>query len=405
MTGGQRLPCPRCGESFTLLTTEPPASTDISHSPPCATGFEIEPRVQGNRWLLNKPFKANRRTALILLGVMAFMAIGALAYALHTQQFRRDNDKGIVKENPKRRPPIDEDFSTDDLPTAPAKLAALTWLPPDTNIVLGVHVRELLADPSGKSLLTQPIKIGDTPVRVAAIVGWTGFNLNEIDHLVLGEKADDPLPPPFAFAAPVTLVVRTRQDYDAEKLLHDLKAERAGAASGRPVYQFARPNAPFGKLSICCVDSRTAVYAVLPNHLNDIPAAPRTDLEQLPRELRDVLRNRVDPVGPLWIAGHSDDWKKSALPGMMTLLFKDMKKEDRERLLKVSTFAAWVQVHDPMLVRAVFDCGDDQTAKDLQKYLDIPDGADPDWKASVGEGWLTVQIRTSLKKVREALER
>ena len=94
------------------------------------------------------------------------------------------------------------------------------------------------------------------------------------------------------------------------------------------------------------------------------------------------------------------------MPFLFERLLKNMKEKDRQRLLKVSTFAAWVQVDDPLLVQAAFDCGDDQIAKDLQKYLDIPDvGVDPDWKASTRDGWLTVQIRTSLKKVREALER
>src|SRR5581483_7216432 len=88
MTRGQRLPCARCGESFTL--TSEPATTDISDQS-AAPALDGEPGSPANRWPLKKPVQANRRTLLILLGVMAFMAVGALAYALHTQQFRRDN--------------------------------------------------------------------------------------------------------------------------------------------------------------------------------------------------------------------------------------------------------------------------------------------------------------------------
>jgi len=55
-------------------------------------------------------------------------------------------------------------------------------------------------------------------------------------------------------------------------------------------------------------------------------------------------------------------------------------------------------------VRAEFDCGSDQAAKDLQKYLDIPDDG-ADWKAARADGWLTVQGRTKLDNVLGALER
>src|SRR5262249_2950485 len=113
---------------------------------------------------------------------------------------------------------------------------------------------------------------------------------------------------------------------------------------------------------------------------------------------------RLGPVGQLWIVGHSDDWNKTQVPVLFKSLLKDLKEADRKRLLKVSTFAAWVQVDDPALTETALDCGDDQTARELQRFFDIPDvGVDPDWKASVKDGWLSVQIRTSMKKVREAL--
>jgi hypothetical protein len=405
-TGGRQLPCPRCGESFTLLTTQTPASTDHTQQPSLSPSLPIEPGSHGNRWLLQKPYRANRRTALVLLGVMAFMGAAGLAYALYTQPFRRQNDKGIVKTNPKRRPPIDDSDSS-DRPTPPAKLAALGWLPPKTNVLVGVHIRELLASPGGKALLKQPLKIGDSSVRIEEVLGWTGIKSDDLDHLVLGEKADEPFPPPWpSYLAPVTLVVRTNRDVDVEEI-KDAKPTHDKTGGQRAVYQFAPANGRF-PLYFCRVDNRTFVFAVLENHLNDIPATEQSDLGQLPSEVRDVLQNHVGQAGPLWCAGHSDDWKKSTALAMFQSvpLLKNVEPKDRRLLFKVSTFAVCVQPDDPVKVEAAFHCGDEQTAKELQKYFNIPDlGSDPDWGAAYGGGWLTMQVRTTMDKVRSVFQR
>ncbi len=393
MSGGQRLPCPRCGESFALLTSEAPASTDISQQPSTLPKLETEPRLQGQPWIINKPFKANRRTAFILLGVMGFMAATGLAYALCTEHFRRENDKGIVKTNPKRRPPLDTVDSLDNTPTAPAKLEALGWLPPDTTIVVGVHVRELLATKTGNTLLTQPFQVGGQTVRVDTLATWTGFKLDEIDHLVLGVQGDKLVPVPI-------LIVRARQDDREVTVRNRLAARRAEKAGNRTVYEFEPANAPalFSKLHVCWVDDRTAVYALSPRHLHGVPDNRTTDLRQLPAEVRDVLTERVRAGGPLWIAGHSDDWNKTTL---FKLLFNSLKEKDRVCLSKVSTFAAWVQQpEEPVVIEAVFDCGSDEAAKDLQKYLNVPN---QDWNAAQEGGWLTVQSHLSVQKLRELL--
>jgi hypothetical protein len=393
-TRGQRLPCARCGESFTL--TSEPATTDISDQP-AAPELDVEPGSPAKHWLLKKPDSANRRTLLILLGVMAFMAVGALAYALHTQQFRRDNDKGIVKENPKRRPPLDDTFSPDEVPTPPAKLAGLAWLPRDTTVVVGVHVRELLSNAAGKSLVTEPIDVGGVKVRIETLADWTGFKRDEIDHLVVGVNAEKTVPLPL-------LIVRLRLDVSEGELQQRLAARQGGTAGDRPVYEFQPHNAqpPLSPLYVCLVDKRTAVYAMLPNHLGVVPTTPRT---HRPDGLGNAFE-RLGSVGQLWIVGHSDNWNKTQVPLLFKPFLDKMTDADRRRLLKVSTFAAWVQVDEPTLVEAALDCGDDQIARELQKYLDIPDiGVDPDWKASVRDGWLSLQIRAGLKKVRDALGR
>ena len=91
-----------------------------------------------------------------------------------------------------------------------------------------------------------------------------------------------------------------------------------------------------------------------------------------------------------------------ALKPVLPVLLDKVKEENRKRLLSVRTFAAWVQFDNPVQVQAVFDCGSERAAKELQTFFNLPDdAANPNGK----DGWLIVQISTSLEKVREALER
>jgi hypothetical protein len=372
-------------------------STDIG-TELTAPSAAAHPAYELRQWSLARPVRANRRLALIILGVMACMAAGALAFALTTQSFRRDNDKGLTQPHPKRRPPLDDDATPTGpvTPTAPAKLDVLAWLPKDTNLVAGVHVRELAGNDAGKALLKQPIPIALGNVKLGgsleSLLRGLGFKSYEVDHLVFGATADS------SFFPRVVLLVRTRQEYDEDDLRKRLSAERAGKAGDRVVYEFRVSDAL--KPSVCLLDSHTVAFALLPGPLSNLPASARTDLEELPRELRVVLQKRVDPVGPLWIAGHSNDWSKT----QARVLFAKLGKANGERLAKVRTSAAWVQLDDPVVVRAEFDCGSDQAAKDLQKVLDIPDDG-ADWKAARSDGWLTVQGRTKLDKVLGTLER
>src|SRR5947208_2322997 len=79
---GQRILCPRCGDSFVLSAGDQTPSAAI-HSQPEA------PKPEVRTWPLAKPIRANRRLAVLILGIMACIFAGALAFALSTQEFRR----------------------------------------------------------------------------------------------------------------------------------------------------------------------------------------------------------------------------------------------------------------------------------------------------------------------------
>jgi hypothetical protein len=394
--GGRRVPCQRCGESFTLSPLAGPATTDIGTGPTAPAPVAAPDDFAARRmWIGGAPGR-NRRLAVIILGVMACMAAGALAFALTTEKFRRDNDKGITQAHPKRRPPLDDEATPAGpvTPTPPARLDALAWLPKDTNLVAGVNVHEIAGTDAGKALLKQPIALGGYKLSgsIESLLGALGFKSSEVDHVVVGVTADSSILPR------AVLLVRTRREYDEEEVRKHLNAERVGGPGGRPVYEFRAGDAL--KPAVCFLDGRTVAFALVPGPLTELPAEPRADLAQLPRELRDVLQKRVGAVGQLWVAGHSEDWTRT----QARALFAKMGKANGERLAKVRTFAAWVQLDDPAVVQATFDCGSDQAAKELQKVLDIPDDG-ADWKAARADGWLTVQGRTKLDKVLGTLER
>lgn len=147
---GQRVPCPRCGEAFTLR--QPPlAESDGVQVLPAATaspaidsqrrGWEpanpvwrlfslvfhvLEPRLEaGLRG------RTNRQVVTVILGVMGLMAAVGLVYALYTQptrrattppcRRRRDGRRWPTcrRRRPWRRPPPPWRRSAGCRPTAP----------------------------------------------------------------------------------------------------------------------------------------------------------------------------------------------------------------------------------------------------------------------------------------------
>src|SRR5437899_3021283 len=131
---GQRVNCPRCGESFVYRPAKRDADGTeavLEQSPLPSDG------TTPARW-------SNRRLATFVLGGMATMAALGLAFALTTTQLRRSHDR-VGSADPQRAIPIRT--------VAPAELEGLGYLPPDTDIILGVHVAELLQEPAGRELL------------------------------------------------------------------------------------------------------------------------------------------------------------------------------------------------------------------------------------------------------------
>jgi len=227
------------------------------------------------------PKPRNRRTALLVVTVMAGCALMALTYALVTQPWRRANDIGAPPRPP--RSPFDPTA------TAPDQLAALTYLPAGCDLLVGLRFAGLYDDPAMRALLDQPLPVGKNTIRLADLRTWIGLEPEQIDHAVLG------------LALPrIVLIVRTRGRTDAEVVRKALKATpvvNVPLGETRTLY-----NAQLGGLNLPVArwfaDERTIALS-----LTDFTAMPAREGEHLSASMRTLLRQRLDPGCAVWSAG------------------------------------------------------------------------------------------------------
>jgi hypothetical protein len=394
-----RITCPRCGESFrpaadAVISSPLGGPTSVSTTP--FSGPTVEAVRSGMPLTLpEKPRARNRLVGIAIVGLMAVMAGTALTYALITTGLRRDHDTG--RSQTERRLPIPTIATAppDAGPVAPAKLEALGYLPPDTSLIVGVHLAELGEALQGRNeLLDTPINAGPVQRSINDLLTWTGFKPKEVHHLVLGIKIEDPLVPR------VELIVHTKAVHDPDAVRKKLEAKRVMDDGDRRIDTFKLGDTNVPIVLWCADDHQTFVFGLVPSDVKACPTQPRPGLEQLPHEIRDILQERVGGVGPLWIAGTADDWTKTPA----AQLFRKTKAEDRERLKAVHTFAALVQLDQAVTVRGAFDCRNEAGATGLETYLRALGKADnPDLKMVIDDKWLTLQWRTNLDTIVKSL--
>jgi hypothetical protein len=384
-TAGQRIVCPRCGDAFALrpldtFTESPrtplPAETGITAAAPAAgPPFPVapaDPRSRRSIWLVGGA----------VVAVMLVMAGVGLAFMLMTQDQRRAHDTSRPPRRPGRQPGVPEPDIVRPAPVSPDKLAALSYLPPGANFLVGARIAELLDNPIGTRLLRDPIKLGTSEYRLETLPGWVGLRLEDIDHLVFAAKVDDAVVPPFY------LVLRTASPYDEEQLRQRLKASRAAGVGKKKVYACRIPKIDFPS-NVWFADERTLVLAMFADQLEPLPDRPTEDLGQLPDRVREVLQKRREPVAPAWIVGHSRDWTRTTAAKFLG----QMKKEDRERWAALRSFGIWLVPERALGVKGVFECKDTAAASGLDHYFRSLRGDDPTFKTALDGSWLTLQFQ------------
>jgi hypothetical protein len=364
------------------------AGTSSQRIQPAAArvGIQLAPSAAPpRRW-------SNRAVAAGVLGLMGLMATGGLILALMTVSQRRANDTGI--KHKARRAPSPAALQPEAEPparvVAPHKLEAIGYLPRDTGLIVGIHVADLLALPAGSQLLRQPFVFGKSQVKLASFADWTGLRLEDLDHLVLGLRMDQSLPPWFF------VVARSRAPFDPESLRGRLHGERVANAANKGIFRYSAPaKVP---LVMYCPDDRNAVVSLAAEYLESIPEQPVGDLAQLPEELQKLLRTRSEPASPLWVAGHVDNWLKSPA----RLFLESAKKEYVDRLTAIQTFGIWLELAGGARIKGSIRCKDADAARGLDEYFLAPRrAANPSLKTVVDGPWLNLQAKADLASVQK----
>jgi hypothetical protein len=325
-----------------------------------------------------------RRTAVVVVGVMGVMTAGGLALALATVGVRREHDTNLPQ-RPKKAfiPATPPPVETPGTPTPPARLAALGWLPSDSSFVAGLDVAELRRTDAGRALLAAPLKLGALELRAENLEQWAGVRAEDVDHIAVGVKLDDAIPPC------VVLVVRTRRRYDGDAVRTALHVEAAMKAGRKTLYPF-KPRLGRVELrpQLCCADDRTLVVGLFGKDMASVPDEAADGDERLPAAVRELLEQRVATAAPLWAVAASDDGWKTIAP----FVFGGFTKEDAEKLAKVHGVAAAYLPEQGALV-AVLHAADAETAAALEEKALAAKPADADWKAAPEGAWLTLQLR------------
>src|SRR5207244_10366548 len=132
----------------------------------------------------------------------------------------------------------------------PAELEGLGYLPSDTDVILGVHVAELLQEPAGRELLPRLFTAWPSlsPVNLEK---WTGLRLEDIDHAILGLELQKSLLPR------LYLIVQTKTLVDWDHHLRSrLKATPHPAAGKKPWYRVHVDQPPLDP-ALCPLIERT----------------------------------------------------------------------------------------------------------------------------------------------------
>jgi hypothetical protein len=399
MKAGQKISCPRCGEVFELLHTPaiqappPITGTPPSPAPPAASLTAPVPDLR------TRPTRSNRLVGGLVLGVMLCMATLGLVYALATQGYRRAHDTGISGRARRTLFPPRMVEEPDRLVIAPARLAGLGYLPPDMGVLVGVHVEELLANPVGKGLLDQPLRVAGQDFPINNVLNWTTLRLEDIDHALLALEPDAPLS--------TTLVVRTRAPYDEKKIRTALEGRAVGGEGRKPLFSVQVAGLPVRPL-LWCADDRTLLLSFSQSTLQSAPDKPREGLAHLPRPIREILEERIGTGGPVWAVAHADAWP-DAVVGLL-LGSRETANPEVERWKQVRSLGLWVQpplvgTRSTLLtINASIGCASEEAARALETKSLRP------WLPAdtrlVQEGnWLTIQGETDLTRLRQALER
>jgi hypothetical protein len=365
---GQMVTCVRCQESFRSLA-------DVGRGENIPRDLQVVPIKP----LYTKP---NIQVAAMVLGVMTVMAGIGLTYALMTVKDRRANDSGLKESISHKRP---RQLDVPDLPPVeavrPYNLAALRLLPGDMDVLLGIHMAEIQQNAEGKRLLNREIPglKGSIESRVLKRMReLTGLDASDLDHLVVGGRLRD---------TSIIVAIRTLGPVDRDEILRRLGAHARPQAGVAKLYEFRQELLPTHSTGmIHFLDAQTMLIGW---------EARATDLEpgqaREPRpEILALLKDRMSPSGPVWMAGHLDKW----VPALGLLLgSRGISDQEQKTLAELRTFGVWLTLDQRVTVYAALHFGKEQAAVEAKNLLGARLEDRPGVKIFGEKDWLTLQYR------------
>ncbi len=431
VASGQRISCTRCGEAFAYRAISGPSSA-ISAAPPSgysarqSTTSTVEPPVRpfSNRTvalfvvgvmivmasialLFALETESVRRahdthlpkSKALSIAIIELVALASYVLCLFAAWFvgwnRRERPVveqrpwsrlsglfglfillqlvgflGYVTYNARRERPVEAAVPTPVKSVPPAELAALGYLPDDTDLILGIHFAQAQDNAIGKDMLGR-IQTGPDELGIQDVAEWTGLKLDDIDHAVLGLRLNKGV---LMGINTFVLVVRSRTPIDQEKVQQTLKTKTKKEMDGRTVYPYeltlkipALKQQNNGKLPayLWFVDDQTLVVA---KNFKPIPLKPHVGCDHLKHaDLRNLLKERMSRTAQVWLAGHCETWeefqafaKAANAPELETQFVT---------LENTRTLGIWLTCAEDLTLGAAFDCTDEAAAKALQAKL------------------------------------
>lgn len=275
------------------------------------------------------------------------------------------------------------------------RLEGLRYLPTDTNMIVGVHVGELLQAPNSREFL-DGLKLATLHFNAERLEGWTGLKRDEIEYIVVGLKIEDQIMPR------TTIIVRSLAPVDPERLREKLKGvPPADGTPGR--FRFKIAGTTLDGEAKCIPEERLLIIGMTRGDLDALPAQPHAGLSALAPRLGTMLGERVDKRARAWVVGQVSDWDRT--PAAWWLGRRPEK--ERATLKKVRGFASWLTFDDAnVVVRAELESEDAPGAKDLAAYLETlrPDNQ-PIFKVPTPvDTWVSVQGRMKAQAVQDSLQ-
>jgi hypothetical protein len=284
-------------------------------------------------------------TLICLLSLVGLLYLGAITV----------KTRALLGETPPAPPgPVDDPTSAVHA-FRPAELPGLGYLPPGTNVVVGIHVAEALAEPAGREFLTQ-FRVRSIDLGMSDVEKLTGVKLHDIDHLVLGMRVSDDFPPQ------AVLVVRTRRPYPEAEVVANLQAGGETARGKKKLYRFAVEKLLL-RLVLWCPNPNTVVVAVQPEDLDRVS----DNGDHLPQAVRDLLKKRMGRGTLVWVAGDVETW--TALERALAFPWIKLPRQELTLVTKLRTFGVWLQLDRGVALHQWLDCADDAGAGALENYF------------------------------------